>query len=105
MTRVVSRPGANRLCLDLGHKALGSEMPHPRVQFLNLPDASAVGHSEEHLVVETPNAANFNVGDRVFGIPRHICPTVALHAVAMVVENSKVCARWKVAARDRQITI
>jgi D-serine deaminase-like pyridoxal phosphate-dependent protein len=105
MTRVVSKPGANRLCFDLGHKALGSEMPHPRVQFLNLPDSNAVGHIEEHLVVETPNAATFNVGDRVFGIPRHICPTVALHAVATVVENSKICARWKVAARDRQITI
>ena len=56
LTRVVSRPGAHRLCLDLGHKAIASENPHPRVQLLNLPDATPVMHSEEHLVVETPHA-------------------------------------------------
>src|SRR5207302_169959 len=38
LTRVISKPAPDRLCLDLGHKALASEMPHPRVQFLNLPD-------------------------------------------------------------------
>src|SRR5437867_5598161 len=41
LTRVISKPGANRLCLDLGHKSIASEMPHPRVQFLSLPDAIA----------------------------------------------------------------
>src|SRR5688572_3718197 len=39
LTRIVSKPTANRLCLDLGHKAVASEMPHPRVVFLNLDDA------------------------------------------------------------------
>jgi len=45
LTRVISKPGPNRLCLDLGHKAVGSEMPHPRVVLLNLEDARAVTHS------------------------------------------------------------
>jgi len=39
--------GNNRLCLDLGHKAIAAEKPHPRVQFLSLPDAQAVTHSED----------------------------------------------------------
>jgi D-serine deaminase-like pyridoxal phosphate-dependent protein len=46
LSRVVSRPSPTRLCLDLGHKAVASEMPHPRVDFLNLPDAVAVAHNE-----------------------------------------------------------
>jgi len=29
-----SKPGANRLCLDLGHKAIAAENPPPRVQLL-----------------------------------------------------------------------
>src|SRR6266536_828390 len=61
-TRVVSKPIPDRLCLDLGHKAIGSEMPHPRVVFLNLSDAHVVAHNEEHLVLETAEADAFKRG-------------------------------------------
>jgi D-serine deaminase-like pyridoxal phosphate-dependent protein len=105
LTRVVSKPASNLLCLDLGHKALGSEMPHPRVQFLNLPDYEAVTHSEEHLVIETADAERFQLGDCLYGVPRHICPTVALHSSAVVIENYQIVGSWKVAARDRRLSI
>lgn len=105
LTRVISRPGAGRLCLDLGHKAVASEMPHPRVLFPDLPDARAVLHSEEHLVVETARAADFPVGAALYGIPWHICPTVALHAWLLVVEGKRVVAEWPVVARQRRLSI
>ncbi len=105
LTRVVSKPGAGRLCLDLGHKAVAAENPHPRVKFLNLPEAVAVMHSEEHLVVETPSAAEFAVGDCIYAVPRHICPTCALHAEAVVVEKGRATGRWVVTARDRTLTV
>lgn len=105
LTRVISKPGQNRLCLDLGHKAVAAENPHPRVEFLNLPDATAVIHSEEHLVVETAAAPQFAVGDCIYGVPRHICPTVALHAEAIVIRNQRASESWKVAARNRVISI
>ncbi len=105
LSRVVSRPGPNRLCLDLGHKAVASEMPHPRVVFLNLPDATPVAHNEEHLVVETPNASRYPVGSVIYGIPWHICPTMALHAEAWVVDGTQATDRWAVAARARRLGI
>lgn len=105
LTRVVSKRGGNRLCLDLGHKAVAAENPHPRVQLLGLLDAQFVTHSEEHLVVETARAAEFNVGDALYGVPRHICPTVALHSEAVVVRAGRAVERWKVAARERRLTI
>jgi len=105
LTRVVSKPGGNRLCLDLGHKAIGSEKPHPRVQFLNLPDARAIVHSEEHLVVETARASEFAVGDVLYGIPKHVCPTVALHAKAVIIKNGVATGRWKITARDRMLSV
>jgi len=105
LTRVVSKPGTNRLCLDLGHKAIASENPHPRVQLLDLPDAKFVTHSEEHLVVETARAGDFAVGDCLYGIPWHVCPTVALHSEAVAVENGKATARWRVVARERRLSI
>ena len=105
LTRVVSKPGPNRLCLDLGHKAIASEMPHPRVKFLNLEDGQAVLHSEEHLVIETDRSADFKVGDCLYGLPWHICPTVALHAEAIVIADGKSAGTWKVASRDRRLTV
>ena len=105
LTRIVSKPTSTRLCLDLGHKAVASEMPHPRVVFLNLDDANPVVHSEEHLVVETPHADKFAVGDVLYGIPWHICPTVALHSEVHVVRNAVADERWQVTARARALTI
>lgn len=105
LTRVVSKPGGNLLCLDLGHKAIASEMPHPRVHFQGLGEVKAITHSEEHLVIETPRAGEFSVGAVLYGIPQHICPTVALHGQAVVVEEGKATDRWKIAARERSLTV
>ena len=105
LTRVVSRPDGQRLCLDLGHKAIAAENPHPRVQLLNVPDATPVMHSEEHLVVQTPHADRFAVGDACYGIPWHICPTVALYGEAVVVDHHRVTGSWRVVARERTITV
>jgi D-serine deaminase-like pyridoxal phosphate-dependent protein len=105
LTRVVSKPGNRRLCLDLGHKAVASEMPQPRVRFLNLDDAHPVMHSEEHLVVETDHVSEFKLGDCLYGIPWHICPTVALHSEAIVIEGGRAAGVWKVAARERRLTV
>ena len=105
LTRVVSKPGGNRLCLDLGHKAIASENPHPRVQFFDLPEAQAVSHSEEHLVIETPRAGDIALGACLYGVPWHVCPTVALYSEATVVRNSRAEKRWEITARSRRLTI
>lgn len=105
LTRVISKPGTNRLCLDLGHKAVAPENPQPRVKFLNLPDATPVMQSEEHLVIETSQAKAFRVGDCLYGVPKHICPTVALHAEAIVVRNGQAEDRWPIQARARRLTV
>jgi D-serine deaminase-like pyridoxal phosphate-dependent protein len=105
LTRVVSKPTADRLCLDLGYKAVSPDNPQQRVVLLDLPDAAPVVHSEEHLTVETPRAGDFKVGDCLYGIPYHICPTVALHREAIVIEGGRIVGRWQVAARDRLLTV
>lgn len=105
LTRVISKPGTGRLCLDLGHKAIGPENPPPRVHFLNLPDARPISHSEEHLVVESPSAQRFSVADVLYGVPSHVCPTVALYMEANVIRDGRAAGTWRVAARDRRITI
>lgn len=104
LARVISKPGGNRICLDLGYKSVSPDNPELRVQLLGLDDVRVINHSEEHLAVETPSAGRLNVGDPVYGIPFHVCPTVALHRTAIVIEDGHATDRWPVMARDRRIT-
>jgi D-serine deaminase-like pyridoxal phosphate-dependent protein len=105
-TRVVSRPTPDRITCDLGYKAVASDPPKgQRVQFPDLPDAVQILQNEEHLVLQTPQAENYHPGDGLVAIPRHICPTSALHKFAYVVRGGKVVDQWTVTSRDRQLTI
>jgi D-threonine aldolase len=102
MARVITRCGENRLTLDLGYKAVSGDQPAGRrCHILNIDDAKEVGHSEEHLVIETSHADQFNVGDVVYALPAHVCPTVALHSHLQVIENGELTDSWAVTARDR----
>lgn len=104
VTRLISKPKKDRFCLDLGHKALASEMPFPRVQFLNTQDFEQLGQSEEHFVVSAKNPEHYEIGDVFYAVPIHICPTVAKYPQVITVENNKLTGSWKVAARDHKIT-
>ncbi len=106
LTRVISRPTKNRVTLDLGYKAVASDPPAgKRLIFPDVPDAKEVLQNEEHLVIETSRAEEFEPGDELFAIPRHICPTSALHKQVFVVSHGKLSERWDVACRDRWLTI
>ena len=104
-TRVISGPRGNRITLDLGHKAIAADPAGDRLKFIDLPGAKLGAQSEEHLVVESPDAARHPEGSSLLAIPTHVCPTCALHAFVYVVEGGEVVDRWEVAARDRVIGV
>jgi D-serine deaminase-like pyridoxal phosphate-dependent protein len=105
ITRVISKIDQETLCLDLGHKSVASENPiHSRVIFLNQPNAVPVRHSEEHLVVQVPDTSEHQIGDVWYGVPYHICPTVALYETAYVINEHMYSEKWEVIARNRVIT-
>src|SRR5450432_2858400 len=103
--RVISIPSPDMICIDLGYKSVASENPLPRVYFLNAQAAIPTAHSEEHLVLKVPDSGEFKPGDVLYGVPTHICPTVALYDNAFVVENNHIVGEWKVIARKREITV
>jgi D-serine deaminase-like pyridoxal phosphate-dependent protein len=106
ISRIISKPSDNLICVDLGHKSIAAENPFPRVHFLNLPDAKQVGQSEEHLVLDVGDNAKFKVGEVLYGVPKHICPTCALYEKAIIVDEDGLAKKeWRVIARDRRITI
>ena len=104
-TRIISIINETNLCLDLGHKSIAAENPLPRIKFLSNDEIIPISQSEEHLVVQVENTDKYAVGDVWYGVPIHICPTVALHKEVQIVENNTVIDAWKVIARDRKITV
>ncbi len=100
LTRIISKPGKNLICFDLGHKSVASEMPLPRVKFLGDHDFEQVSQSEEHLVVKCKKSESYLIGDTCYALPMHICPTVSKYPKALTVENHQITGSWKVAARD-----
>jgi D-serine deaminase-like pyridoxal phosphate-dependent protein len=106
LTRVISRPTSTRVTFDLGYKAVASDPPAgKRCVLLGVPQYEAVLQNEEHLVVETPQADRFKPGDEVLAIPTHVCPTVAMHRSAYVVEGGKLVGTWDVVGRDRVLSV
>jgi len=106
ITRVISLPEAGKWCLDLGHKSIAAENElSRRVTFLNGPELQPIGQSEEHLVVEAGPDHTRQIGEVLYGLPMHICPTVALYERAITIENGRITGEWKNTARDRKISI
>ena len=106
LTRVIGRPTADRVTLDLGYKAVSPDSPAgKRLLLLDFPENEAVLQNEEHLVVRTAGAGSYSPGDVVYAMPAHICPTVALHRQALIVQDGRVVERWDIAARDRELSV
>jgi D-serine deaminase-like pyridoxal phosphate-dependent protein len=106
VTRVISLPGSNRICLDLGHKSVAAENEiSKRIFFLNAENIKPVSQSEEHLVLETNENHSFKPGDILYGLPYHVCPTVALYERIFTIEEGEVTGEWRNVARDRFISL
>lgn len=106
VTRVISLPSSNKVCTDLGHKSVAAENDiTKRVFFLNAEGLKPVGQSEEHLVLEVNQNHSFKVGDILYGLPFHVCPTVALYERVTTIESGKATGEWRNVSRDRKITV
>ncbi|MGG7665123.1 D-TA family PLP-dependent enzyme [Dyadobacter sp. BHUBP1] len=108
ITRVISKPTTGTITIDLGHKAIAAENPiENRLRLLNLPEYSLQSQSEEHGVIQVSADVweSIQIGDVFYALPYHICPTVALHDFATVIEDGNVTAEWRITARSRRITV
>jgi D-threonine aldolase len=105
ISRVISVIDEQTICTDLGHKSVAAENPLPRVHFLNAPNAVPLAQSEEHLVLQVSADNYYKPGDVLYGVPVHICPTVALYDTAYVIENNNMVDNWKVVSRNRSINL
>ena len=106
VTRVVSLPDPSTLCTDLGHKSIASENElGKRVCLLNAPGVTPIAHSEEHLVLHAEKDHGYEIGSVLYGLPFHVCPTIALYESSVVVIQGQAVTEWRHTARDRKIFV
>jgi D-serine deaminase-like pyridoxal phosphate-dependent protein len=95
VSRVISKPGVDTFCLDLGYKSISSESNlQQRIKFLNVPDAEVLGESEEHLLVKKSFGEDLKIGEVVYGIPYHIGRTSNLYPYASIVNDHQISGEW-----------
>ena len=104
VTRVISKPTEGIITVDMGHKSVSAENPiDKRVKFLNIDDYELLSQSEEHGVIKVKDWDKYKVGDVLYGIPYHICPSINLHDEVSVIENGKKVDTWEITARKRKL--
>jgi D-serine deaminase-like pyridoxal phosphate-dependent protein len=56
-------------------------------------------------VASSPEFSKLSIGDVVYALPMHVCPTIALHEQVYMVKGKIIKDVWKVIARNRNYRI
>lgn len=103
VTTVVSHPAANVITCDAGHKTLSADAGVPNCVVLGHPELEALAPSEEHLPLLARNGGPLPaIGQTLYLLPRHICPTVNNFGEALIIRDGDVAAIEPVSARGRE---
>lgn len=102
LTTVVSHPKPNVVTCDAGHKSVSADAGVPTCAVAGRPDLTPLKPSEEHLPIEVTAGAVPEIGDLLYLIPRHVCPTVNNFDDAVIVEHGRVVGVEHVTARGHE---
>src|SRR4029077_4042982 len=106
LTRVVSHPRAGIVTCDAGHKTVSADSGIPTCVVLGHPELTPLSPSEEHMPLEVAgSAAGPQVGEAIYLLPRHVCPTVNNFDDALLVRRGEIESVEKVSARGRETPI
>lgn len=103
LSRVVSRPHAGLITCDAGHKTVSADAGVPTCLVVGHPEITPLCPSEEHLpMAVAAGQGEPRLGDVLYLLPRHICPTVNNFDSALLVRDGHVEAVAEVTARGRE---
>lgn len=103
LTRVVSHPTTGTITCDAGHKTVSADAGIPTCAVLGHPELEPLTPSEEHLPMRVAAGAVVPpVGEMLYLVPRHVCPTVNNFDDAVIVSGGHAIAVEPVSARGRE---
>jgi D-serine deaminase-like pyridoxal phosphate-dependent protein len=102
VSTVVSHPKANYLTCDAGHKAVSADAGVPTCAVAGRPDLMPLKPSEEHLPIEVKGGSRPAIGEALYLVPRHVCPTVNNFDDALIIVGNRVATVERVTARGHE---
>ena len=108
LSRVVSHPRPGIITCDAGHKSVSADAGVPTCVVVGFPLLTPLGPSEEHLPIATVDSTSEKVspvpqvGDVLYLLPRHVCPTVNNFDHALLVRNATIESIRSVSARGHE---
>ena len=106
VSSVVSRPTANRITCDAGHKSVSADSGVPTCAVIGHPGLVPARPSEEHLPIDVAESGHvIDTGETIYLVPRHVCPTVNNFDHALIVEGSRIVSVERVTSRGREVPI
>lgn len=103
LATVVSHPRPSHLTCDAGHKSVSADAGVPTCAVLGRPDLEPLKPSEEHLPMTAPSSeVRPAIGETLYLVPRHICPTVNNFDHALIVFGNRIAGQEEVTARGHE---
>jgi D-serine deaminase-like pyridoxal phosphate-dependent protein len=103
VTSVVSRPSAGRVTCDAGHKTVSADAGVPTCAVIGRNNLDPAKPSEEHLPIDVRRGAERpELGDILYLVPRHVCPTVNNFDHALIVKSGRILSVERVTGRGRE---
>jgi len=103
LATVISHPMPNVITCDAGHKSVSADAGVPTCLVMGHPELTPMKPSEEHLPIQSSVAEKLPpIGDSLYLLPRHVCPTVNNFDHALFVVDGEVQAIESVTARGHE---
>jgi D-serine deaminase-like pyridoxal phosphate-dependent protein len=103
LTRVISHPRQGIVTCDSGHKAVSADAGVPTCLVVGHSELTPLSPSEEHLPLAVAEGSiPPQLGELLYLMPRHVCPTVNNFDDALIVRNGRIESVEKVSARGRE---
>jgi D-serine deaminase-like pyridoxal phosphate-dependent protein len=103
VSTVVSHPKEGVVTCDAGHKSMPVDCGVPNCMVLGCENIEPLRPSEEHLPLRIPpGLPSPAIGDRLYLVPRHVCPMINNFNDAVIVSNGEIVSLERVTARGHE---
>ncbi len=99
---VVSHPTPGRVTCDAGHKSVSADAGVPTCAVVGHESFEPLKPSEEHLPIAVPAGDEPVIGELLYLLPKHVCPTVNLFDEALLIRDGRIEHIEEVAARGHE---
>jgi D-serine deaminase-like pyridoxal phosphate-dependent protein len=103
LSTVVSKPGTNFITCDAGHKSVSADSGVPTCAVIGRSGLTPLKPSEEHLPMEaTAGTEAPAIGDQLYLLPKHICPSVNNFDEALFIVDGRIHSVEPIGARGHE---